>query len=158
MTPHKASLLGLPPELRLAIYEAAFPDLASSKTVTISGTLSEVPGLPAPEIDHGPWALLSSCRIINRELKQLMPPVGDIKFIFENLTYPELEGWLSTFDGVGEMRSFEMRGWAPCHSGDFKGFHNVEGASLETHLQGSCHGCIELGDEDCEPGGYREPL
>ena len=157
MASQKAALLGLPPELRLQIYEAAFPALASEKTMLISGTLCHIPGLPPPKIDIGPWALLRTCQVINAELKQLLPPISDIKFIFENLTYSELKDWLSSFAGIGKMRSFEMRGWAPCHSGHFKDFHYVEGESVERHMHGDCDGCLELGDEDSEPGGYLEP-
>lgn len=113
----QASLLGLPPELRLQIYEAAFPGLVSKRGVYVHaiGTLGDIPYERSKmSMTYGPWALLRSCRLIFHEMSDLVAPVKAAGFVLENMTDAEVDHWLDTFgeESVAKMSRLEICGWS----------------------------------------------
>ena len=93
----RASLLGIPPELRLYIYQAAWPDLLNQRQtgeqahVTVHGTLCDIPGQASQATyRNGPWALLRTCPASEAEALDWLPAIEDCHFEREDLTYPEI--------------------------------------------------------------------
>lgn len=135
----EASLLGLPPELRLAIHDIAFPELRSiEKEVIVAGSLHDIPGQPSPsDLTLGPWPLARTCWQIRRELLPILPAIEKTYFELRALTHDEVRHWVSLF---GERETerichLTMLGYAPCKSPAIDQFHELIGETLDKHLR-----------------------
>jgi len=143
----QASLLGIPPELRLSIYNFAWPDLLRKKghepSLDVRGSLCDIPGRPSnTNFRDGPWALLDSCREIRHELVPLIPAIGECVVKLDSLTYPELKEWLALIGEtrVAKLRDFSLRGRAHCTQECYKDFHFLtHQETMERHMQWDYH-------------------
>ena len=135
----EASLLGLPPELRLEIYDISFTELRSNwKETIVTGSLHDIPGQPSQsDLTLGPWALAQSCRQIWRELLPILPAIEKTSIELYALTHEEVRNWVSKFgeQAVERIRHLTILGYAPCISPTAKHFHELRSESLEQHLQ-----------------------
>jgi len=135
----RASLLGIPPELRLRIYKGLFSHESNNfESYYATGSLCDIPGQRSKyNLRDGPWPLLSTCRIIERELEDYLPSIESSLFSLEYLTRPEIEDWLRMMgkDRVGRLRNLELISYAPCASTRFGLLHEVRpGDSLGSHI------------------------
>lgn len=97
-----ASLPGIPPELRLKIYNEV---IASRENVVQPKYLTDSnPNSGKKECSI--WALLRVCRLINREIHPLMPKIRDLKVQLYDFGQADLEQWL---DSMGKDRLAEIR-------------------------------------------------
>jgi len=135
----RASLLALPPELRLSIYEATLPLLAE---VAVTGSLSDIPGQQTRRsVFDGTMALRCCCRTIYRELQAISAEIENTHYKLLSLSRGELMQWLDSFGQpqVARMRRITLGDWAPCKSGLYKDFHFINHGTLEEHMETQSH-------------------
>ena len=146
----RASLLGIPAELRLEIYAAAWPDLDAA-SFTVHGSLRDIPGQAThANYKDGPWALLQTCRIIAGELEEQIPAIEECHFTLTCLTDLELREWLTLLgdEQVARLRTFDLRGWGKCISKTFERFHYTARVRyLSTHMEMGDHECCAIEHE-----------
>jgi len=139
----RASLTGLTQELRLHIYDLAWPWTPT----WICGSLCDIPGQASQcDFRDGPWALMQTCKLIERELEDLMLQSEKCVWTFDSLTHTELREFLPLFGEkrASRLRAFDMVGWGKSQVGDHQYFHEVGADPYWEHMEREEHSeCAE---------------
>lgn len=102
--PPCASFLGIPVELRLAIYESACLAIKTKKQC-VTGTLCDIPRQRSKStVLTDPRSVRQTYVTIRLELASCLLPINEVNFIFADLT-KEMAYWIH---GFGESRVPEM--------------------------------------------------
>ena len=105
-----ASLLGIPPEIRLLIYDHFLQ--------SCSKTVQPVPQSKASRTGghRNHWVLLKICKLTHREALPLMPHVTDLTFELFGLSEQALKAWLSSMGDarIGQIRNLLIDGEGLC--------------------------------------------
>lgn len=149
--PTRTSLLGLPSELRLRIYEYVFARDGSKVHLmgTADGHRDEIVRRPS-----GSLSLPLVCRLIYVEARPMKPKIERVQFSFNDFT---LDDAVSYIHGIGDkyaarMRKIEIRAWGGCgaiirqdngHIRHLCHFHDAE----------ECDGFCELMDRQLYDSG-----
>lgn len=116
-----ASLLTLPVELRLRMYEMAYnATFIHSKLRWNNGLKLQLRGTQSdrPEIrlTGSPFTLLRVCRSLYTEVVQMLPPISSVGLELHNFSAHDLHHWLDQLDDVqiAQIRLLSITGWSRC--------------------------------------------
>lgn len=122
---HLSPLLCLPTEVRLRVYEYAYDATFIGNrlhwhdrlTLTICGTLLDLPLTRYFRLVGSPFTLLRVCRQLNQEVAPLLPDIRDVRLHFEGLEMHQLDAWFTciTPRQLAKIRHVRVTAWDKCH-------------------------------------------
>lgn len=143
-----ASFLGLPPELRVRIYELALDEWTPKHSFRLD-LRGSADGQQEKRVG-GPFALPSVCRTVYREVVDMLPPIGSIVFFFDGFTCEDMRKWLDVMgeERVSQMRSWYVEGFGECLAQFYKNGHwwNGEYTPCPWHVGQPCDCGADEGD------------
>lgn len=117
-----SSLLTLPVEIRLRIYEMAYDaTFRHSKLDWEGGLQLQLQGTPGDycslvRAKDSPFSLLRVCRRLYCEVSPMLPSISSIALRFNDFSEDDMKHWLELLDDsqIAQMRSFTVTGWETC--------------------------------------------
>lgn len=118
----KGSLLTLPVEIRLRIYEMAYDaSYLHSKLQWENGLKLQLQGTSGTDsgltrLVGSPFTLMRVCRMLYTEVKPMLPPISHVALHFDNFSHDDMHRWLELLSDsqITQTRSFEITGWSSC--------------------------------------------
>lgn len=121
-TEPSASLLTLPLEIRLRIYEMAYDaTFMHAKLEWEDGLKLQLQGTSCDSsssirLAGSPFTLLRVCRTLNAEVLPMLPPISHVALQLDSFTEDDMQSWLGMLSDsqIARLRSFSMTGWECC--------------------------------------------
>lgn len=118
----RVSLLTLPVEIRLQIYEMAYDaTFIHSRLEWESGLKLRLQGSsstrsPSVKLSGSPFTLLRVCRTLYTEVMPMLPPISHVALQFDKFSQEDMLRWLELLSDsqIAQARLFEITGWASC--------------------------------------------
>lgn len=156
----KASLLTLPVEIRLRIYEMAYDATILHSKLQWEGGLRlrfhATSDSVLPRLSESPFTLLRVCRTLYSEVMPILPSISSVALQFNNFSHDDMRNWLNLLSAshIAQARTFEIAGWSGCrlqHPLYLDGHHMKcrRYRSFNSHYPVACtESCKELDGDD----------